>query len=86
MQPESRSARLVNFINFHGITRLVVEHAGIEYLPVRALCDFAGLRGETAQRSLEARNHAILYGMTQWVPPQIAGSRPYIGSEGVISP
>lgn len=73
MQDEGRSTQPVNFINFHGLTLLVVEHAGIGYVPARPLAELAGMQWKGAQRSLNEGDNAVLYGTVRLNPPVFAG-------------
>ena len=72
-QPEDRSTRAVNFITFHGLTLMVVEQNGIEYIEAKPLCDLASVQWKGAQRVLESGDNAILYGVRRLDPPEIAG-------------
>ena len=71
--PENRSTRAVNFINFHGLTMLVVEHQGIDYIEAKPLCDLSGIDWRGARRALQEGDNAVLYGVQRLIPPQIAG-------------
>ena len=51
----------VNFIRFHGLTLLVVEHGGVEYIDPRALCELAGMQWNGARRNLQLGDNAVLY-------------------------
>lgn len=70
---EDRRTRAVNFIRLHGLTLLVVEHEGVEYIEAKPLCDLAGVHWKTAQRTLQAGDNAVLYGAKRLNPPGIAG-------------
>ena len=70
---EDRSTRPVNFIHFHGLQLLVVEHAGIDYIPARPRTELAGMQWKGAQRSLFDGDNAILYGTARLIPPIFAG-------------
>jgi len=72
-QSEDRSTRAVNFIIFHGLTLMVVEHNGIEYIEAKPLCDLAGIQWKGAQRVLESGDNTILYGICRLDPPEISG-------------
>ncbi|HDX0791815.1 TPA: phage antirepressor N-terminal domain-containing protein [Stenotrophomonas maltophilia] len=72
-QTEDRATRAVNFINFHGLTLMVVEHEGVEYVEAKPLTDLAGIDWRGARRALQEGDSAILYGATRLEPPSIAG-------------
>ena len=71
--PENRKTKPVNFINFHGLTLLVVEHQGIDYIEAKPLCDLSGIDWRGARRALQEGDNAVLYGVQRLIPPQIAG-------------
>ena len=71
--PEDRSTRAVNFIHFHGLNLLVVEHQGVEYVPARPLAELAGMQWKGAQKSLNDGDNAVLYGTCRLNPPVFAG-------------
>jgi len=75
MQTQDRSTQPVNFINFHGITLLVVQHGGIDYVEAKPLCDLTGTDWRGARRALQEGDNATLYGVKRLIPPQIAGAR-----------
>lgn len=63
----------VNFIRFHGLTLLVVRHEGIDYVPLKPLCDLASIDWRNAKRACSEGDLAELYGSTLFLPPAIAG-------------
>lgn len=63
------TTRPVNFIRFHGLTLLVVENNGIEYIDPRPLCDLAGLQWKGAQRTMMSGDNLKLYGTRRLLPP-----------------
>ena len=63
----------VNFIRFHGLTLLVVEHEGVEYVAARPLADLCGMDWKGAKRSLKSDDNAVLYGTRALSPPRIDG-------------
>ena len=67
------AAQPVNFIRFHGLTLLVVEHGGVEYIDPRALCELAGMQWKGARRTLSSAENTKLYGTTEFSRPEIAG-------------
>ena len=81
---EDRHTQPVNFIHFHGLLLLVVHHDGIDYLPAKPLCDLAGLRWKSAQRTLLDGDNAVLYGMQRLIPPVFAGHGPTCGSQEAV--
>lgn len=56
------STRPVNFIRFHGLTLLVVENQGVEYIDPRPLCELAGMVWKSARRTLLSGDNVELYG------------------------
>ncbi len=72
-QVENPATRAVNFISFHGLTLMVVEHEGVEYVEAKPLCELAGVQWKGAQRTLEGGDNAILFGIRRLSPPEIAG-------------
>jgi hypothetical protein len=63
----------VNFIRFHGLTLLVVEHEGVEYIAARPIADLCGMDWKGAKRSLKSDDNAVLYGTRALLPPRIDG-------------
>lgn len=72
-QPEDRRTRAIELITFHGLTLMVVEHNGIEYIEAKPLTDLAGIDWRGARRTLQEGDSAVLYGATRLDPPSIAG-------------
>lgn len=60
--PVDNTTRPVNFIRFHGLTLLVVDNEGIEYLDPRQLCELAGMQWKGARRNLQEGDNVVLYG------------------------
>lgn len=71
--PMNCITRPVNFIHFHGLTLLVVEHAGVEYIDPKPLCELAGMQWKGARRTLSSAENTKLYGTTELSRPEIAG-------------
>lgn len=65
----NKTTKPVNFIHFHGLTLLVVECDGVEYVPARPLCDLAGMDWKGARRSLFEPDNATLYGSAELEEP-----------------
>jgi hypothetical protein len=61
----------VGFIRFHGMTLLVVEYLGIEYIEARPLCELAGMFWKSARRTLLSGDNMELYGATLLLAPVI---------------
>lgn len=74
MNAEDRSTRAVNFIRFHGLTLLVVEHGGIEYVPAKPFTELACVDWKGAKRALTTGDSAVLYGTRVLLPPEIRGA------------
>ncbi|MEJ1409106.1 MAG: phage antirepressor N-terminal domain-containing protein [Candidatus Sedimenticola sp. (ex Thyasira tokunagai)] len=70
---ETPTPRVVNIINFHGLTMWVVEHDGIQYIYVKPLSDLAGLDWRSAKKTLQESDNAILYGTT-WMKHPISAA------------
>jgi hypothetical protein len=60
----------VNLIRFHGLTLLVVEHEGVEYVPLKPLSDLAGIDWRTIKKSMEQPDNAKLYA-AKWLKPPV---------------
>lgn len=56
------TTRVVNLINFHGLTLWVVEAEGVEYVYAKPLSDLAGLDWRRSKRTISEDEHATLYG------------------------
>lgn len=63
------TTRPVNFIRFHGLTLLVVENGGIEFLNAKALSDLVGLSWRKTRETIQSGDNTILYGTRRLVPP-----------------
>lgn len=59
----------VNFIHFHGITLLVVQHEGIEYVNAKVLNDLIGLNWRRIKETIQGGDNAVLYGTTRLITP-----------------
>lgn len=70
------TTRPVNFIRFHGLTLLVVDNSGIEYIDPRPLCELAGLQWKGAQRTMMSGDNLKLYGTRRLVPPTFGMPKP----------
>lgn len=62
----------VNFIRFHGLTLLVVEHQGIEYVPLKPLSDLAGIDWRNTKKSMNSEDNVKLFGATWLKQPVFA--------------
>ena len=58
----------VNLIRFHGLTLLVVEHEGVEYVPLKPLSGIAGIDWRSAKRVMKHPDNVMLYG-PKWFGP-----------------
>lgn len=56
------ATRVVNLINFHGLTLWVVEAEGVEYVYAKPLSDLAGLDWRRSKRTISEEENATLYG------------------------
>lgn len=54
--------RVVNIINFHGLTLWVVEAEGVEYVYAKPLSDLAGLDWRRSKRTITEEEYVTLYG------------------------
>lgn len=59
----------VGFIRFHGMTLLVVESDGIEYVRAKALSDLLGMAWRKTRDTIQSGDNAVLYGTTRLTPP-----------------
>lgn len=62
----------VNFIRFHGVNLLVMQHNGVEYIAAKPLTDLAGMDWKGAKRTLNEPENAHLYGTRSIPAPAIA--------------
>lgn len=72
---EDLSTKPLNFIHFHGLNLLAVEHQGVAYIPAKPLCDLANMDWKRANDTIQSSDNAILYGAKRLKPPQIDGLR-----------
>ena len=70
----NQTTRPVNFIHFHGLTLLVVEHAGLEYVPLKPLSDLAGIDWRNTKRNMESPENVELLGVRWLKEPIFAAS------------
>ena len=63
----------VNFIRFHGLTLLVVENGGVEYVPLKPLSDLAGIDWRNTKKSMESPRTITLFAVERLKPPVFAG-------------
>lgn len=59
----------VNFIRFHGLTLLVVEHGGVEYVEIKPLSDMLGLNWRRTYETVRSDGNKELYGTVSLLPP-----------------
>lgn len=59
----------VDFIRFHGITLLVVQADGTEYVPVKPISDLLGLDWRNQRTAVQAGDNAVLYGARRLISP-----------------
>lgn len=64
----------VNFIRFHGLTLLVVENGGVEYVPLKPLSDLAGIDWRNTKKSMERPRNVKLLGAQRLNEVVFAGS------------
>lgn len=60
---------VVGIINFHSLTLWVVEHEGVEYIPVRPLADLAGIQWKRARNGLFSGDSIKLFGTIELNDP-----------------
>ncbi|GAB3380822.1 phage antirepressor N-terminal domain-containing protein [Spongiibacter taiwanensis] len=58
----SNATRVVNLINFHGVTMIVVEHEGVQYIPFKPLVDLSETDWRNAKKAAFSVDNAILFG------------------------
>lgn len=68
------TAQAVGLIRFHGLTLLVIEHEGVEYVPAKPFAELAGVDWKSAKRALSSGDSAVLYGTRAFLPPEIRGA------------
>jgi len=59
----------VNFIRFHGLTLLVVENGGVEYVAVKPISDMLGLAWRKVRDTVMSGDNVELYGTKRLLPP-----------------
>ena len=57
------------FIRFHGLTLLVVEAAGVQYVPAKPISDLLGLDWRNQRAAIQAGDNAVLYGACRLISP-----------------
>lgn len=72
---QDTSIKPVSFIRFHGLTLLVVEHAGTQYVPLKPLSDLAGIDWRNTKKGMNQEENVKLFG-AKWL------ERPVFASEG----
>lgn len=75
------TTRVVNLINFHGLTLWVMEHEGTEYIQAKPLADLAGVDWRGAKRTLQESHNLILYG-TKWLDSPVFSAEGGTASPG----
>lgn len=63
-----KSTRPVHFADFHGMTLLVVENGGKNYVEVKPLGDLLGMRWRTLRETVQSGDNPILYGTKRLMP------------------
>lgn len=75
--------RPVGFINFHGMTLLVLEHNGIEYVGARPLAELSGTNWKSARQTLLTPENVRLYGTKEIPEPRISlQTAEFVGGQG----
>lgn len=64
----TNTTRPVSFINFHGMTLLVVENGGKNYVEVKPLGDLVGMKWRTLRETVQSGDNLILYGTRRLLP------------------
>lgn len=72
-QPTSTATHASNLIRFHGLTMLLVEHEGVEYIPLKPLSDLAGIDWRNTKKAAQGEDQAALYAPKWILPPVLAG-------------
>lgn len=78
------ATRPVNFIRFHGLNLLVVEHDGVEYVAARPLVELAGMPWKRARKTLFSAGNVTLYGTCELETAIFDGPRPLKGAEKAV--
>lgn len=68
-QPTPNSTRAVALITFHGLSLVVAEHKGVEYINSKPLAGLAGIHWKTAKRTLSTEANSHLYGTQELQHP-----------------
>lgn len=68
----NQATRAVALINFHGMTMVVVEHEGVEYVHLKPISDLAGTDWRTTKRTVLESENAALYGSKELEHPNFA--------------
>lgn len=69
---QTLATKPVGFIRFWGITLMVVQNNGKEYVDARQLNDAVGLTWRSTRTAIQRGDHVTLYG-TKWLLPPIFG-------------
>jgi hypothetical protein len=88
--PDSdKTCKPVGFIRFHGLSLLVVENCGLQYIEGKLLTDLCGINWKSAKVTIKTGDNAVLYGTKALYPPRIGGlgsaSTPQNVEDGVMS-
>lgn len=59
----------VGFIRFHGLTLLVVESDGIQFVAPKPISDLLGLDWRNQRAAIQAGDNAVLYGARRLISP-----------------
>lgn len=59
----------VGFIRFHGLTLLVVEMGGRQYVPAKPIVDLLGLDWRNQRKGIQNGDNAVLYGAQRLLAP-----------------
>lgn len=76
----STEVRVVDLINFHGLTLWVAEHEGTKYIQLKPLADLAGIDWRGAKKVVFNDDNVILYGTKRLDTPI------FVASVGDITP
>ena len=68
----NQNIQVVDLINFHGLTMIVVAFEGIEYIYAKPISDLAGVHWRKQKRTLMEEENAILYGSRVLKHPVLA--------------
>jgi len=66
--------KVVNIINFHGLTLWVISYEDIEYICAKPLADLAGIDWRSAKKTLFDEDNAVLYG-SKWLKHPVFASQ-----------